>query len=77
MRWGRRGYREASPAKSKEDVSETNASEANATQAGEIQKEAKQKRRRNGPNKRDTSEITCYNCNKKSHYAKYYTEPKD
>ncbi len=35
MRQGRRGDREASPAKSQEDVSETDASKADASQAGE------------------------------------------
>ncbi len=44
-RQGRRGHREASPAKSQEDASEidafeNNASEADASQAGEAQKEA-------------------------------------
>ncbi len=81
MRRGRRGNREASPAKSQEDVSETDASEADASQAEEAQQEAQQeapkRRRRNGPSKRDASEITCYNCNKKGHYAKYCTESKD
>ncbi len=47
MRRGRRGHREASPAKSQEDASETdasenNASKADASQAGESQKEAQQ-----------------------------------
>ncbi len=83
---GKRGHREASPAKSQEDASETDvsendASEADANQVGEAQKEAQQKvpkkRRRNGPSRRDASIVTCYNCNKKGHYAKYCTEPKD
>ncbi len=85
MRRGRREYKETSPAKSQEDVSETDASEADASQVGEAQKEAQQeaqqeapKRKRwNGPSRRDVSKITCYNCNKKGHYAKYCTEPKD
>ncbi len=81
----RRGHREASPAKSQEDASETDASEtdafeADASQAGEAQKEAQKEApkriRRNGPNKRDASAVTCYNCNKKGHYAKYCTKPK-
>ncbi len=86
MRRGKRGHREASPAKSQEDASETDASEndaskANASQAGEVQKEAQKeapKRRcRNGPSRRDASIVICYNCNKKGHYAKYCTKPKD
>ncbi len=85
-RWGRWGHKEASHAKNQEDVSETNASEinafeANASQAGEAQKEAQKeapKRRRwNGPSRRDASKVICYNCNKKGHYAKYCTKPKD
>ncbi len=84
MRRGRRGHREASPAKSQEDVSETDASEADASQAGEAQEtqqeaqqEAPKRRRRNGPSRRDASKVTCYNYNKKGHYSKYSTEPKD
>ncbi len=84
MRRGRREHREASPAKSQEDASETDASEADASQAGEAQEaqqesqqEAPKRRRQNGPSRRDASEVTCYNCNKKGHYAKYCTKPKD
>ncbi len=85
-RQGRRGHREASPAKSQEDASEiytfeNDTSEADASQAGEAQKEAQQeapkRRRQNGPIKRNASKVTCYNCNKKGHYAKYCTEPKN
>lgn len=76
-----KGHREASPATS-QDVSEpndsrTDASGTNATQAEEAQKEAPKRKRQNGPNKRDVHEVTCYNCNKKGHYAKHCTEPKD
>ncbi len=78
---GRQRHKEASPAKSQDNASETDTSEANASQAGEGQKEAQQealkRRRRNGPSKRDASKVTCYNCNKKDHYTKYCTEPKD
>ncbi len=77
----RRGHREASPAKSQKDASKTDASEADASQAGEAQQEAQQetpKRKcRNGPSRRDASAVTCYNYNKKGHYAKYCTAPKD
>ncbi len=71
----RRGHREASHAKSQEnafetDASENVASEANASQAGEAQQETPKKRRRNGPSRRDASEVMCYNSNKKGHYAK-------
>ncbi len=83
---GRQGHREANPAKSQEDASETdvsenNASKANASQVGKAQKKAQQeapkRKRRNGPSRRDASAVTCYNCNKKGHYAKYCTESKD
>ncbi len=47
---------------------------ANATQATEGQK--KKWRNSQGP-KRDISEITCYNCNKKGHYSKDCTKPKN
>ncbi len=81
MRQGRRGYKKASPTKSQEDTFETDVSEGNNSQAGEARKEAQQeapkKRRWNGPSKRDVSKVTYYNCNKKSYYAKYCTEPKD
>ncbi len=50
------------------------ATGANTTQATEGQK--KKRRDGQGP-KRDISEITCYNCNKKGHYSRDCTEPKN
>ncbi len=50
------------------------ATGANATQATEGQK----KKRRDGQgSKRDISEITCCNCNKKGHYSRECTKPKN
>ena len=48
---------------------QTPASTANAT---EVQQKKKKKNR-----DRDVSEVTCYNCNKKGHYANTCTEPKN
>ncbi len=63
-KWDRREERDGSPV----------AMGANATQAIEGQK--KKRRDSQGP-KRDISEITCYNCNKKGHYSRNCTEPKN
>ncbi len=50
------------------------ATEANAIQAMESQK---QKRRDGQGSKTDIFEIPCYNCNKKGHYSRDCTEPKN
>lgn len=47
---------------------------ANAIQA--IKGQKKKRRNSQGP-KRDISEITCYNCNKKGNYSRNCTKPKN
>ncbi len=63
-KWNRREGRDGSPA----------AMGVNATQVTEDQK--KKWRDGQGP-KRDISEITCYNCNKKDYYSRDCIEPKN
>ena len=63
--------RKGGPNKKKSD---TPASGVNTTEAGDGQKSKKQRRQER--NKRDVKDVTCYNCDKKGHYATTCPKPR-